>query len=80
MQADETKRLCNTIEATYPELAEDALMIRCCLKTWTDNIVTAKQEFVSKLPKGSETWLNVNLALVQLALENVSHREKMTAY
>jgi len=46
------------------------LMIRCCLKTWTADIATAKKEFTSKLPKGSETWLNVNLALVQLALEN----------
>jgi len=68
--AEETKRLCNLVETKYPELSEDVLMIRCCLKTWTDNIAMARQEFVAVLPKGSKTWLKISLALVQVALEN----------
>lgn len=60
------------METKYPELAEEVLLIRCSLKTWTDNINVARKEFIDTYPKGSETWLKVSLALIQIALENVS--------
>lgn len=59
------------METRYPELAEDVLMIRCCLKTWTENIIVARKEFIAKQVKGSDSWLKISLGLIQIALENV---------
>jgi len=67
---EDTKRLCNLLEERYPELVDDVMVIRCCLKCWTDNIVVTRQEFITPLPKGSPIWLRISLSLIQLPLEN----------